>query len=1048
MSPSTLLQSLLGSLLDSPAVVEIATQAGGKALSLIREHFTYSAYEISQAYQDSYGYALGSIRVGLAAPDKFFAFTDEIFQSKITREFSVQIEKHYFQPFAEKRDRKSDDFSTLRKQLVENIKDLSKRAESFQFEKVTEEDLAALINYQGTIAITDLVIEQISPVDDTVADFLRYDGLLGNALVFFFREGIRRDERLKTTQEMLQREGLCVAVQDIQNELEAVEVRIIEAVKKKSSSLELAQRQDQLIQVETAWQTRHAQLIQFNQRFENQLGELLAWAEDVDATLKGIEIGVKGNKILLEEILEKVTEVIARQEVSAQIKPRDEFTHYSSSSQRFILEMFSQLKQLSPKTPQYYRASILVGSALSSTGDLKRAARLFQQTIDNTQNPAERALAHFNLFQVQLRDKAYGEALKNLEAAIQIDKEEFESEQYCLHDSHKYPMKRILGAGGMGCVFLCGYSLEENVHVAVKCFWENRKGSRDEIFSEPLLMAKIAGKWVPKPLDYGYFDNAQQARAFFVTEYIEGAIDGEAWLEKEGHLEVKTALPVALQIAQGLQIAHQAGIYHLDLKPANLLLKQTEKGIAVKIIDFGLSQVATSLRDEVAGQKNPSGLTTFGQAIFGTLDYAPPEQQGYTQFGEPSAKSDIFAFGKTLYRLLTGEMPLEVAPETLEHAPNWYQLLYSCTRANPAIRLPSVEILISRLKAIEAASDTKKKEAAELAKRQAEAERLEKRRQLQKEQAELAKRQAEAERLEKRRQLEKVQREEAQYGKRFQFEVVTVNRKGEISHREEKQARCRTEDLGKGITLEMVYIPSGTFTMGSPENEKERMSRESSQHQVTVPAFFMAKYPVTQAQWQAIIGNNPSFFKGENRPVEKVSWEESVEFCQRLTEKTGKTYRLPSEAEWEYACRAGTTTPFYFGETITTDLVNYHGDYPYGSAPKGVYRGKTTDVGSFPPNAFGLYDMHGNVWEWCADHWHENYEGAPTDGSVWKESGDEGLFVLRGGSWGDGAGRARSAGRGGGSRADRDGDLGFRLASLHIHENTYSELLSLRSQRA
>ena len=132
--------------------------------------------------------------------------------------------------------------------------------------------------------------------------------------------------------------------------------------------------------------------------------------------------------------------------------------------------------------------------------------------------------------------------------------------------------------------------------------------------------------------------------------------------------------------------------------------------------------------------------------------------------------------------------------------------------------------------------------------------------------------------------------------------MITVNAKGKIIHREEKQARCQTEDLGKGITLEMVYIPSGTFTMGSPKTEEGRINSESPQHQVTVPAFFMAKYPVTQAQWKAIMGNNPSDFKGENRPVEKVSWEEAVEFCQRLSEKTGNTYRLPNEAEWEYAC--------------------------------------------------------------------------------------------------------------------------------------------------
>lgn len=133
------------------------------------------------------------------------------------------------------------------------------------------------------------------------------------------------------------------------------------------------------------------------------------------------------------------------------------------------------------------------------------------------------------------------------------------------------------------------------------------------------------------------------------------------------------------------------------------------------------------------------------------------------------------------------------------------------------------------------------------------------------------------------------------------------------------------------------------------------------------------------------MGNNPSRFKGEKRPVERVSWKDAVEFCQKLSALTGETYRLPSEAEWEYACRAGTTTPFYFGKTITSDLVNYDGNYPYGSGPKGTYRKETTEVGQFPPNAFGLYDMHGNVQEWCADTYHDSYQGAPTDGSVWEK---------------------------------------------------------------
>ena len=205
------------------------------------------------------------------------------------------------------------------------------------------------------------------------------------------------------------------------------------------------------------------------------------------------------------------------------------------------------------------------------------------------------------------------------------------------------------------------------------------------------------------------------------------------------------------------------------------------------------------------------------------------------------------------------------------------------------------------------------------------------------------------------------------------------------------------EDLGNGVKLEMVEIPAGTFYMGSPENEVGRNDSEGPQHQVNVPNFFIGKYPLTQAQYQAIIGNNPAHFKGNNRPVERVSWNNAVAFCQKLSQKTGKNYKLPSEAQWEYACRAGTTTPFYFGESITPDLVNYDGKYAYAAAPKGQYRKQTTDVGTFPPNAFGLYDMHGNVFEWCEDDWQENYINAPINGTALINQSIHKL--LRGGSW-------------------------------------------------
>ncbi|MGB3760231.1 MAG: SUMF1/EgtB/PvdO family nonheme iron enzyme, partial [Rivularia sp. (in: cyanobacteria)] len=190
----------------------------------------------------------------------------------------------------------------------------------------------------------------------------------------------------------------------------------------------------------------------------------------------------------------------------------------------------------------------------------------------------------------------------------------------------------------------------------------------------------------------------------------------------------------------------------------------------------------------------------------------------------------------------------------------------------------------------------------------------------------------------------------------FTFEVVTVNSNGREVKREQGEAEYFTEDLGNGVILEMVSIPSGSFKMGSPAGEKQRSKDEEPQHTVNVPAFFMGKFEVTQEQYQQVMGKNPSTFKGDKRPVETVSWNDAVEFCKKLSQKTGRTYRLPSEAEWEYACRAGTTTPFHFGDTITDELANYRASAIYASEPQGEYRKQTTEVGQFPPNNFGLYD--------------------------------------------------------------------------------------------
>ncbi len=261
-----------------------------------------------------------------------------------------------------------------------------------------------------------------------------------------------------------------------------------------------------------------------------------------------------------------------------------------------------------------------------------------------------------------------------------------------------------------------------------------------------------------------------------------------------------------------------------------------------------------------------------------------------------------------------------------------------------------------------------------------------------------------------------------------------------VVQRQPQQAYRYIEPLTPDLPLEMVAIPGGTFLMGSPKGEPERYDDESPQHEVTVEPFFIGRYPITQAQWRFVAGlpqvqqalaPDPSNFKGDNHPVESVSWYDAVEFCARLSAHTGRAYRLPTEAEWEYACRAGTTTPFHFGEMITTDVANYDGNYTYNNGPKGEYREATTPVDQLAyANAWGLSDMHGNVWEWCQDHWHENYEGAPPDGRAWLSEDEDARRVLRGGSWILNPRYCRSAYRNVNYPREANGDFGFRVVSF------------------
>ncbi len=214
------------------------------------------------------------------------------------------------------------------------------------------------------------------------------------------------------------------------------------------------------------------------------------------------------------------------------------------------------------------------------------------------------------------------------------------------------------------------------------------------------------------------------------------------------------------------------------------------------------------------------------------------------------------------------------------------------------------------------------------------------------------------------------------------------------------------------ISLRMIWIQGGQLMMGSLSSEADSESNErnsqGAQHQVQVPGFYMSQTPITHAQWRVVaswqqgnsaLAHDPSCYQGDELPIHLVGWNEAMEFCNRLSQRTGRNYTLPSESKWEYACRAGTTSPFAFGQTLSPELANYIATDNYANGPTGGCPVQTTVVKRFYPNSWGLYDMHGNVLEWCLDEWHDTYDGAPTDGSAWSSNSQNVPRLLRGGSW-------------------------------------------------
>ena len=546
----------------------------------------------------------------------------------------------------------------------------------------------------------------------------------------------------------------------------------------------------------------------------------------------------------------------------------------------------------------------------------------------------------------------------------------------------RYRVQCQLGRGGFGVTYEIN-EVRTNQAKVLKVLINNDPKAVELFKQEADVLSQLHHSGIPNVELDAYFEyypyNSQNPIHCLVMEKVVGE-DLEKYMQKRGLRPINqtTAIEWLKDLIIILEQVHNKDFFHRDIKPSNIMLR-SEKAELV-LIDFGTVRKVTSTVFKQQG--GVTGIISAG--------YTPSEQINHNAVPQ----SDFFALGRTFVYLLTGKEPLDpIMYDSYNERLNWRNhapqissmladLLDDMMQRLYKDRPQNTQVILQRIAAIEKALQPQRP----------------------KPQAPIP----------------------SNNLKTFSFEVVTTDARGNITNRRKESAKYFTEDLGNGVTLEMVEILGGTFIMGSPKSEAKRGSNEGPQHQVTVPSFYMGKYELTQVQYQAIIGTNPSNFKGDNRPVEGVNWNNAVEFCKKLSQKTGKKYRLPSEAEWEYACRAGTTTPFYFGESITPDLVNYDGNYTYASAPKGKYRQQTTDVGTFPPNSFGLYDMHGNVWEWCQDDYKNDYINAPTDGSA-LTSPSRSAKLLRGGSWYVNPGICRSAYRNNYDLVSNDDVIGFRV---------------------
>ena len=610
----------------------------------------------------------------------------------------------------------------------------------------------------------------------------------------------------------------------------------------------------------------------------------------------------------------------------------------------------------------------------------------------------------------------------------------------------KYRIVKVLGQGGFGITYLAMQSGLER-KVAIKEFFMKDLCNRDETTSHVSvgsagsvdMVERFKAKFQKETRNIASLNHPNIVRiidvfeenstAYYVMEYAEGGSLADR-VKQQGHLSEYIAKRYILQVADALAYIHRQKMNHLDVKPANIIVNDKDEAV---LIDFGMS------KQYDAATGNQTSTTPVGISEC----YAPMEQYKQGGVGEFSPETDVYSLGATFFKLLTGVTPPSALDliqdgfplEELKKRSISQKVINVISQAMAGLkkdRMKDVQTFIDGLKGTPSntsnvsepnnddeatvLNDDKHQHEAEV-RAKAEAERK-------------AHEQAERERKEEEecRRKEQEERERKKQDQRLPKIVLCVILgivaigalivwNALMVWNISKSGNSTLTFTVNGVSFEMMPVAGGTFSMGATKSmDSDAYDSESPVHDVKLNEYYIGKTEVTQALWLAVMGSNPSYFKGDNLPVENVSWNECQKFIKKLNEKTGKTFRLPTEAEWEYAARGGDSSRGYkYSGSNNIDAVAWY---------EGNAKSKTHPVGTNQPNELGIYDMSGNVWEWCSD-WYGNYSSKAQTNPKGAASGYN--RVNRGGSWDFYARNCRSTRRSNFSPDNRNSDVGFRL---------------------